>query len=122
MATHLALRLSSIGKTVLLIDADLSRPCLHDVFGIENDNGLSNILKSRDINEEVIRSAMHKVSSMLTVIPAGLHSSASADLLFASWMPELLERWKNEFDMVVIDTPPTPQMSHAAFWAGWRTA
>ncbi len=113
VATHLALRLSSIGKTVLLIDADLSRPCLHDVFGIENDNGLSNILKSRDINEEVIRSAMHKVSSMLTVIPAGPHSSASADLLFASWMPELLERWKNEFDMVVIDTPPTPQMSHA---------
>jgi polysaccharide biosynthesis transport protein len=113
VATHLALRLSSIGKTVLLIDADLARPCLHDVFGIGNDNGLTDILQSPDFNEEVIRSAMHRVSSTLTVIPTGPHRSASADLLFASCMPELLEKWKNEFDMVVIDTPPMPQMSHA---------
>ena len=113
VATHLAVRLSSIGKKVLLIDGDLSRPCLHHVFGIDNDYGLTSILRATSINEDTIRRCTHSISSTLAVIPAGPQISESADLLFVGHMPELLSRWKKEFDMVLIDTPPTPQMSHA---------
>jgi polysaccharide biosynthesis transport protein len=49
----------------------------------------------------------------LFVLPSGPPTSAAANLLFAGNMPELLARFKKDFDMVLIDTPPMLQMPDA---------
>lgn len=113
IATNLAIALSNIGERVLLIDADLSRSSLHEVFNIENDLGLTTLLQSPSISDEMIKSTIRETASGVYVVPAGPQLSEAADLLFARQMPELLSRFKSEFDSVIIDTPPTPQLSHA---------
>lgn len=113
IAANVAIALSNIGERVLLIDADLSRPCLHHMFNTDNERGLTTLLQSPAINEDMIRETIRETESGVFLIPAGPQLSEAADLLFAGQMPELLTRFKAEYDCIVIDTPPTPQLSHA---------
>jgi polysaccharide biosynthesis transport protein len=113
VAANLAHRLSNIGRKVLLIDADLPRPCLHHVFGLENEHGLTSVLQGESVDEAALANAVYEISPTLCVLPAGPRISDAGDLLFVNHMPELLSYLKTQFDMIIIDTPPTPQMSHA---------
>jgi capsular exopolysaccharide synthesis family protein len=113
VAANLAVALGKIGKNVLLIDADLSQPSLHHVFRIANNEGLTTLLQSESVSDEAIRAAIQETPQGVSVLTAGPPVSDAADLLFASHMPELLARLKDEFDAILIDTPPAPQMPHA---------
>jgi capsular exopolysaccharide synthesis family protein len=113
VAAHLAVALARIGRRVLLIDADLSRPSLHRVFGVSNEAGLTTLLQSPSITEEALETTIQRASDGVSLLPAGPQMSGAADLLFANDMPDLLAVLKDQFDIVLIDAPPTPQMSHA---------
>ena len=49
MVSNLGIAVAEVNQKVLLIDADLRKPRLHDVFNLKNDNGLSDLLRSKEI-------------------------------------------------------------------------
>ena len=113
VAANLAVALGRIGKRVVLIDADLSQPALHHTFAIDNDHGLTGLLRDDRLTSEAIRDAIRHTRFGVSVLSAGPHVPDAANLLFAGNMGELLAKLKDDFDIVLIDTPPTPQMPHA---------
>jgi polysaccharide biosynthesis transport protein len=113
IAANLAIALANIGDKVVLIDADLSRPRLHEMFNVNNDLGLTTMLQSPAITDELLDATICETPSGVYLVPAGPQISEAGDLLFARQMPELLSLFRENFDTVVIDTPPTPQLSQA---------
>jgi capsular exopolysaccharide synthesis family protein len=103
-ATNLALTLSeSYQRRVLLVDADLRRPSVHRVFDLDNDYGLSDTLK------HVVpdgRLPLHRVSANLWIVPGGRPDPDPMGGLVSETMQQLLAEAAEQFDWVVIDTPP----------------
>lgn len=110
-ATNLALTLSeSYQRRVLLIDADLRRPSVHALFRIDNTYGLSDTLK------HVVpdgRLPIHRVSPNLWVVPGGRPDPDPMSGLTSETMQQLLSEAVEQFDWVVIDTPPVALLPDA---------
>jgi len=113
--TNLGIALAEINRLVLLIDGDLRRPKLHQVFGLGKSNGLSDILHDRKRIEEYALEDLAKQTQVpgLYVLPAGSGTVSIANLLHSPRMTELLGRLRREFDNIMIDSPPMPQLSDA---------
>ena len=102
-SSNLALTLSeSYKRRVLLIDADLRRPSLHSVFGVDGMTGLSEGLGA----SEDRRFPVHQVSPFLTVLPAGRPSADPMASLTSDRMRRLIEEARTGFDWIIVDTPP----------------
>ncbi|HET8668507.1 MAG TPA: polysaccharide biosynthesis tyrosine autokinase, partial [Terriglobales bacterium] len=109
-SVNTAMTLSQRGSKVLLIDADLRRPSVHNVFGARPIAGLSTLLTGSNSFEE---SVLPPEYPNLTVLPAGPIPPQPAELLGSNRMFELLEQWRHEYDHVVIDTPPVLSVTDA---------
>ncbi len=106
---NLAIALAEINHKVLVIDADLRRPRIHNVFGVKNDNnGLSEILLKQEPLDEAALSAAVRPTYIpnLFVLPAGRSRFNAASLLHSERLPELLRGLRKQFDTIMIDTPP----------------
>jgi capsular exopolysaccharide synthesis family protein len=103
-AVHLAIAHAQQGKRTLLIDADLRRPTVHKKLGIAAETGLSNVLMGQNVWKDVVL----PVPSVpdLFIIPSGPPSRRASDLI-GPMMGELLDHANSEFDLVVVDAPPT---------------
>jgi protein-tyrosine kinase len=102
-ATNLALTLSeSYKRDVLLADADLRRPSLHELFGIPNDSGLGEGLKA----ETERRLPIVKISPKLSLLTAGRPDPDPMSGLTSPRMRHIIEEATARFEWVVIDTPP----------------
>jgi protein-tyrosine kinase len=102
-ATNLALTFSeSYHDRVLLIDADLRRPTLHQVFQLDAGYGLLEGLETETDAKLVVR----QVSSRLAILPAGRSTSDPMAALTSPRMRQLLDEAKETFDWVILDTPP----------------
>jgi capsular exopolysaccharide synthesis family protein len=102
-STNLALTLSeSYRRRVLLIDADLRRPSIHEVFQVKNVAGLTDCLKA----ETEQRLPLVQVSSYLSLLLAGRPDSDPMSGLTSNRMHRLIEEAAATFDWVIIDTPP----------------
>lgn len=111
---NLAIAMAEIGRSVLLIDADIRKPRVHSVFGLENDRGLVDILKAGTLADDLINSLVQPTSVPgLSTVTSGPATAAAANLLFASHMPDLLARFRKEYDLVLVDTPPMLAMADA---------
>ena len=116
--TNLALTLSnSYARRVLLIDADLRRPSVHEVLNLPNTQGLSEALRS-DRAELPLR----RVSPTLTVLTAGKSESNPMALLTSERMQRLLDESAARFDWVLLDAPPVGFMPDAGLLAGMTRA
>ncbi|MGE0378605.1 MAG: polysaccharide biosynthesis tyrosine autokinase, partial [Planctomycetaceae bacterium] len=102
-AANLAIAVAQSGKRVLLIDADMRRPCVHELFGLDQDVGLSEALQ-REI--EWINAVKPTAVDRLCVLTAGQVPENPAELLSISDLEGLLQAARTEFDYVFIDTPP----------------
>jgi capsular exopolysaccharide synthesis family protein len=110
LASNLALTLSgSYGRRVLLVDADLRRPSLHSVFGIQNSYGISDMVTHG--NGAAIR-PVH-VSETLALIPAGPPQHDPMRIVTGDGMRTLLTGNAREYDWVIIDTPPVELLPDA---------
>lgn len=99
---NLALTLSeSYARRVLLIDADLRKPSIHQVLGTPNDRGLSDLLRSDRGEPNTIA-----VSSRLSVLPAGSVRDNPLAGLASARMRAFLEEIATRFDWVLLDAPP----------------
>ncbi|MEN6561020.1 MAG: polysaccharide biosynthesis tyrosine autokinase [Acidobacteriota bacterium] len=101
--SNLAVSFAQLEGRVLLIDADLRKPRLSKVFALRNANGLSSYLAGKSSFEEVVQKT--SIENVWTV-PSGPHPPNPAELLNSKRMKELLARAKDEFSVVLLDTPP----------------
>jgi len=115
VVSNLAICLAEINRKVLLIDADMRKPRVHKVFGIENKRGLSDLLQGAESLEGVSLEefAVQTQVPGLFVMPSGSPTHSIPNLLHSPRTSELLLRAREEFDSVLIDTPPMMQISDA---------
>ena len=105
-AVNTALSLAQTGATVLVIDADMRRPRVHSIFGIDNHRGLSTIL-SNDMSEaEMLNLVVQDSASGLNLLPSGAIPPNPAELLGSEQMRRLLSLLEMTFDHIIIDSPP----------------
>lgn len=106
ISCHLAQAAAAMDQKVLLIDADLRRPQVHRWIGIENNEGLSNVLATGlDVEEAIVRVPQW---DNLSVITAGDIPPDPTRLLSSQAMFTLMERLKasRKYDLIIYDTPP----------------
>jgi capsular exopolysaccharide synthesis family protein len=100
---NLAISFASQGLRVLLIDADLRRPRLHDLFGQARQPGLSDLLNlAPGANDAIRRTAVPN----LDLMPSGSKLSNPAELVGSKRMKTLLDTLKEGYDLVLLDAPP----------------
>ncbi len=104
LVANLGVALATSWRDVVLVDADLRRPSLHQCFDLDNSVGLSNLLSdpSTDIGE-VIQSTSYQ---RLQVITSGPTPSNPVELLRCPRMSWLLQQLKESAHIVLVDTPP----------------
>lgn len=105
-ATNTAISLAQTGAKVLIIDADMRRPRLHQVFNIANGEGLSTLLSS-ELTEDLIPQVVKQdPGSKLFLLTSGPIPPNPAELIGSEQMAVLLRMLSNQFTHVVIDSPP----------------
>jgi exopolysaccharide/PEP-CTERM locus tyrosine autokinase len=101
-----------IDEHVLLIDCDLRRPNLHDMFRYSNTIGLSEYLRGeKELSDLFLRTKIQKLS----MLPAGRSSSNASELLASNKMKELLHEVKNRYGdrFIILDTAPSQVLAEA---------
>ena len=113
VTSNLGVALSKSKMRVVLVDGDLRKPNLHNAFAMENTTGLRNILRGEFDLRTVALSAFTRPTEQpnVSVIPAGEGTEELMELLHSPALPALLDRLSENFDMVLIDTPPTLHMA-----------
>jgi capsular exopolysaccharide synthesis family protein len=115
---NLAIACAEIGRKVLLVDADLRRPRLHKVFGLDNTFGLCSVLQDgwtsiKPVSQMGYAAGSGAISENLYVLPSGPPIREVGKALFTDRLPELFATLKEEFDIVLIDSPPVLQIPDA---------
>ncbi len=105
-AANTAITLAQTGASVLVIDADMRRPRLHSVFGIENGVGLSTLLSSALDQNEVFSTIKRDEAANLSVLTSGPIPPNPAELIGSEQMSNLLQMVQGYFTHVVVDSPP----------------
>jgi len=113
VAVNLAIALSEINQRVLLIDADLRKPCLHEIFCLDNQIGLTGVLTGRTSPWASSGALEGTHISGLNVLPGGCSPDRAPRLLYSPRLGELLRAVRLQFDTVLIDTPPVLAMPDA---------
>ena len=100
---NLAIVFAQQGKKVLLIDGDLRKPTVHYTFNVANNVGLTNVLtKQMEFDAAIVDTDEQN----LYVLSSGPVPPNPAELLGSKTMVELIDKACEEFDIVLIDTPP----------------
>jgi exopolysaccharide transport family protein len=104
IAVNLAVALAQDGRRVVLLDGDLRKPHLHKILQVEESPGLTNYLAG-----QAARAAIIKPTGVeqLSLIPAGPLAPAPTELLNSRRFKTLVQELREEFQHLIIDTPPT---------------
>jgi capsular exopolysaccharide synthesis family protein len=114
VATNLAASLAQAGERVLLIDADIRKPRCHRVFSLGNRVGLTNVLvESLDIGESVQDTQIKGLS----VLTSGPIPPNPAELLDSEAMAGVLVKVRDQYDHVLVDSPPAGALADASIMA-----
>lgn len=117
-SVNLAFALAQTGKRVLLVDADLRRPRLHEIFGVEGgERGLSTTIAGG--GEPTLDAVRRTGVGTLDLLPAGPVPPNPAELLGAEATKVFLARALAEYDWVILDAPPVTAVADAAILLGY---
>ena len=111
VSTNFAAVYAKTGKKVLIIDADMRKGYLQRAFGLKWDNGLSDYLGGKSSLEEVIK---HTSVDHLDVVTRGQTPPNPSELLMHSRLKELLSWASQNYDLVIVDTPPVLAVTDAS--------
>lgn len=100
VSLQLAQSLAQVGYRVLLVDANLRRPQLHQLLGLNNAAGMADLLQKKPYAIQATE------QPGLHVLPAGDIQGFSFALFYGEPPRMALERWREDFDFVILDTPP----------------
>lgn len=114
-ALNLAITFAQTGSKVLLIDADLRKPRIHQYLGVIKSDGLTTVLSKQKEFEDVV---YHNLRPGLDCLTSGSIPPNPAELLGSEAMSKLLEKLKKEYDYVLIDTPPVTVVTDAVALSG----
>jgi tyrosine-protein kinase len=115
VASNLAVVFAQAGHRTLLVDADLRKPGVHELFDLRNDRGLTDLLRSEDLSIDAVAQSVEQVN--LRVIATGALPPNPAELIRSHRMEALIERLKGEADLVIFDSPPLQAVTDAALLA-----
>lgn len=109
-AANLAVVLTQAGKSVLLIDCDMRNPTVHKNFNLSNKVGLSSCISMGT----ALSDAVQKTSiEGLYALTGGVIPPNPSELLGSEQMKNVLQRAKEQYDYVLIDTPPVMPVTDA---------
>lgn len=117
VTSNLAIALAQTGQRVLLIDADLRKPKIHTVFGLQQEPGLSNILVGNSKASETVKSSLPG----LWLLPSGRIPPNPSELLSSQRFRDFLVSLRTHFDWVIIDSPPVMAVADASVIASLTT-
>jgi len=111
---NLAVSMSQAGKSVIVVDADLRNPTQHKLFDLDNGQGLSvALVQDQDYQSYIKKTAVPGVM----VLTGGPVPPNPAELVGSKRMKRLIEELSQEYDIVLIDTPPIIAVTDAAILA-----
>jgi capsular exopolysaccharide synthesis family protein len=97
------------GKDILLIDADMRRPCLHKLFKVQQEPGLSNYLVGEIDDLPFVATAVPH----LFLLPCGKIPPNPSELLGSARMGELIAKAQERFSQLILDSPPLISVTDA---------
>lgn len=113
-AMNFAVMMAQQNDRVLLVDADLRRPALHRALDLLREPGLTNLLVGDAEPKEAVRP---NVLPNLDILPSGPFPPNPSELLSSKTMKRLLNRFEEEYDQVVVDSPPVLAVTDSAVLA-----
>ena len=108
--SNLAVTYAQEGKKVLLIDADLRNPSLHQVFSVPNHIGLSSVLSNQYDVDEVLRESYIENLQLCTSGPIPPNPS---EMIGSNRMKNLMNDLQEKYDVIMFDTPPVLAVTDA---------
>lgn len=117
VAFHLARAIAASGKKVLLVDANLRSPQLHERLGLQNEQGLKQLLSTpQEAKKQRLIQRLPKAENLF-ILASGGASSDAAQLLASEQMKRLMEKFEQSFDLVIYDTLQLQGYTDAKFIA-----
>jgi non-specific protein-tyrosine kinase len=112
---NLAVVSAQAGRKVILVDADLRRPTLHQTFGLDNDTGLTSVM----MDESALASPPLQETKVegLSILTSGPLPPNPADLMGSRRMEEVIAALSEQADQILFDTPPVVAVTDAAVLA-----
>jgi len=112
---NLAITAAQAEKKVYLVDCDLRRPTLHQLFGVSNEVGLTNMIRDETLRDSP--PLQETKAPGLWLIPSGPLPPNPSELLGSKRMEEIIARLKGQADLVLFDAPPSNIVTDAAVLA-----
>jgi capsular exopolysaccharide synthesis family protein len=111
---NLAITFAQMGAKVLLVDTDLRRPVLHGLFRVKRNDGLTNVLVGKAPVKEAIRQTRVR---NLFLLPSGTIPKNPSEFLASKIMQKLIAKVSEQFDIVLLDSPPVIAVTDSAVLA-----
>lgn len=111
VSTNLAAVIAQTGKKVLLIDTDMRKGYTHKLFKVSNDNGLSDFLSGKAELSKTIKTISNVGFSFIS---RGIAPPNPAELLMHRRFGELISWASQNYDIIILDTPPILAVTDAA--------
>ncbi len=110
ISVNLATIISMTGLKTIIINGDMRKPTLHEKFNLSNEKGLSTYLSGKSLLYEIIAQSNYE---NLDVITSGPIPPNPSELINSRVFKELIERLREVYDVIVLDTPPLGLVSDA---------
>lgn len=114
IAANIAITYAQAGYKSLLIDGDMRKPTQHYIFDVTNNNGLSNFMLDRAMYQDAIKETFVENLFVLTSGPIPPNPS---ELIGSEKFKTVYQQLKQDFDFIVIDTPPITSVTDAQLYA-----
>jgi tyrosine-protein kinase Etk/Wzc len=111
IVSNLALTFANAGRRTLLVDCDLRKPNVQNIFEIDRDPGLTTVLLGEKSWREVLVAT--KIPD-LHIIPSGPIPPNPTEMLGSQHMKDLIAALQSEFEMILFDSPPVVAVTDAA--------
>ncbi len=110
LAAELAIAFAQLGRRTLLVDADMRKPRLHILFGVENNAGLAEALV-----DSTTKMHLHGIEGLpqMALLTSGVVPPNPLELLSGIRFEQLTLEWRRSFEFVIVDTPPASKSSDA---------